>query len=75
MEQKLMNYPSFPLSKVTEDLKKEWELDLSHDNNAVCEKKLQEKKDISNAIETQIVYQAFLTEKFIVQQKLKSKTF
>ena len=39
VEQKLLNYPSFPLSKVTEDLEKELELDLSHDNNAVREKK------------------------------------
>ena len=36
--QKQMNYSSFPLSKVTEDLEKELDLDFSHDNNAVHEK-------------------------------------
>ena len=37
-EQKLMNYPSFPLSKVTEDLEKELDLNFSHDDNVVLEK-------------------------------------
>ena len=53
VEQKLLNYPSFPLSKVTEDLEKELELDLSHDNNAVREKKIVPKKDINNVNEKQ----------------------
>ena len=35
-EQKQMNYPSFPLRKVTENLEKDLDLDFSHDNNAVC---------------------------------------
>ena len=34
VEQKQMNHPSFPLSKVTEDLEKELDLDFSHDDNA-----------------------------------------
>ena len=38
--QKQMNYSSFPLSKVTEDLEKELDLDFSHDNNAVHEKNI-----------------------------------
>ena len=46
-----MNYPSFPLNKVTEDLEKELDLDFSHDDNAVCEKNLIPKKDIKNANE------------------------
>ena len=50
-EQKQMNYPSFPLNKVTEDLEKELDLDFSHDDNAVCEKNLIPKKDIKNASE------------------------
>ena len=37
-EQKQMNHPSFPLSKVTEDIEKELNLDFSHDNNVVREK-------------------------------------
>ena len=53
VEQKQMNYPSFPLSKVTEDVEKELDLDFSHDNNAVHKKKLIPKKGVSNAIETQ----------------------
>ena len=53
VEQKQMNHTSFPLSKVTEDLEKELDLDFSHDYNAVRKKKLIPKKDISNAIETQ----------------------
>ena len=38
--QKQMNYSSFPLSKVTEDLEKKLDLDFSHDNNAVHEKNI-----------------------------------
>ena len=52
VEQKQMNHPSFPLSKVTEDLEKELDLDFCHDDNAVREKKLIAKKDINKAIET-----------------------
>ena len=44
VEQKQMNYPSFPLSKVTEDLEKELDLDFSHDDNAVRKKKIDTKK-------------------------------
>ena len=43
-EQKQMNHPSFPLTKVTEDLEKELNLDFSHDDNVVGEKKLTPKK-------------------------------
>ena len=43
-EQKQMNHPSFPLTKVTEDLEKELNLDFSHDDNVVGEKKLIPKK-------------------------------
>ena len=53
VEQKQMNHRPFPLSKVTEDLEKELDLDFSHDDNAVRKKKLIPKKDISNATETQ----------------------
>ena len=53
VEEKQMNHPSFPRSKVTEDLGKELDLDFSHDKNAVRKKNLISKKDISNAIETQ----------------------
>ena len=53
VEQKQMNHTSFPLSKVTEDLEKELDLDFSHDDNAIRKKKLIPKKDISNAVETQ----------------------
>ena len=53
VEQKQMNHTSFPLSKVTEDLEKELDLDFSHDDNTVRKKKLIPKKDISNATETQ----------------------
>ena len=35
VEQKQINYPSFPLSKVTEDLEKELDLDLSHNVNEI----------------------------------------
>ena len=52
VEQKQMNHPSFPLSKVTEDLEKELDLDFSHDNYAACKKNLIPKKYVSNAIET-----------------------
>ena len=52
-EQKQMNYPSFSLSKVTEDLERELELDFSHDNNAVRKKNLIPKKDNNNANEMQ----------------------
>ena len=65
VEQKQMNYLSFLLSKVTEDLEKELDLDFSHDNNAIQGKKFMPKKNISNAIKTQNC-QVFLTEKFIV---------
>ena len=53
VEQKQMNYPSFPLSKVTEDLEKELDLDFSHDDNAVREKNLIPKKDINITNEKQ----------------------
>ena len=53
VKQKQMNHTSFPLSKVTEDLEKELDLDFSHDDNAVRKKKLIPKKDISDATETQ----------------------
>ena len=53
VEQKQMNYPSFPLSKVTEDLEKESDLDFSHDDNAVREKNLIPKKDINITNEKQ----------------------
>ena len=52
-EQNQMNYPSFPLSKVTQDLEKELDLDFSHDDNTVHEKKLIPKKDINNVNEIQ----------------------
>ena len=39
VDQKKKNYPSFPLSKVTEDLKKELDLDFSHDDNAIQKKR------------------------------------
>ena len=52
-EQKQMNYPSFPLSKVTQDLEKELDLDFSHDNNVVHEKKLMPKDDINNLNDVQ----------------------
>ena len=48
-----MNYPSFPLSKVTENLEKELDLYFFHDNNAVREKNLTARKDISNVKEIQ----------------------
>ena len=48
-----MNYPSFPLSKVTEDLEKELDLDFSSDDNTVRERKLIPKKDINDVNETQ----------------------
>ena len=38
VEQKQMNHPSFPLSKFTEDLEKELDLDFSHDDNVVRKK-------------------------------------
>ena len=47
-----MNHPSFPLSKVTEDLEKELDLDFCYDDNTVREKNLTAKKDINKAIET-----------------------
>ena len=63
-----MNYSSFPLSKVTEDLEKELDLDFSHDNNAVHEKKLHTiKRVLVVQLKHKVVYQAFLTKKFIVQ--------
>ena len=43
-EKNQTNYPSFPLSKVTQDLEKELDLDFSHDDNAVREKELIPKK-------------------------------
>ena len=52
VEQKQMNHPSFPLSKVIEDLEKELDLDFSHNNYAARKKNLIPKKYISNAIET-----------------------
>ena len=39
-----MNHPSFPPSKVTEDLEKELDLDFSHDDNAIHKKELDTKK-------------------------------
>ena len=48
-----MNYPSFPLSKVTEDLEKELDLDFSSDDNTIRERKLIPKKDINDVNETQ----------------------
>ena len=47
------NELSFPLSKVTEDLKRELDLHFSHDNNAVRKKNLIPKKDNNNANEIQ----------------------
>ena len=47
-----MNYPSFPLSKVTEDLEKELDLDFSSDDNTVRQKNLIPKKDINKVNET-----------------------
>ena len=44
VEEKQMNHPSFPRSKVTEDLEKELDLDFSHDKNAVRKKKIDIKK-------------------------------
>ena len=38
VEQKQMNHPSFPLSKFTEDLEKELDLDFSHDDNVIRKK-------------------------------------
>ena len=52
-EQKQMNYPSFPLSKVTQDLEKELDLDFSHNNNVVHEKKLMPKDDVNNLNDVQ----------------------
>ena len=52
-EQNQMKYPSLPLSKVTQDLEKELDLDFSHDDNTVHEKKLIPKKDVNNVNEIQ----------------------
>ena len=52
-EQKQMNYPSFPLSKVTEDLENELDLDFSEDGDVTREKRLIPKKHINNANEIQ----------------------
>ena len=52
-EQKQKNYPSFPLSKVTEDVERELDLDFSHDDNAIRKKNLIPKKDNNNANEIQ----------------------
>ena len=52
-EQKQMNYPSFPLSKVTEDLENELDLDFSQDGDVTREKRLIPKKYINNTNEIQ----------------------
>ena len=71
VEQKQMKNPSFPLSKVTEDLEKELDLDFSHDDNAVHENKFIPKKDINNAIETQNYLSSISYRKVYITTKVK----
>ena len=47
-----MNYPLFPLLRVTEDLEKELDLEISSDDNTVHQKNLIPKKDINKVNET-----------------------
>ena len=47
-----MNYPLFPLLRVTEDLEKELDLDFSSDDNTIHQKNLIPKKDINKVNET-----------------------
>ena len=75
VEQKQMNYPSFPLSKVIEDLEKELDLDFSHDDNAVREKKFIPKKNISNAIVTQNCLSSVSYRNVYSPTKVKAQNF
>ena len=75
-EQKQMNYPSFPLSKVTEDLEKELDLGFFHDDNAIRKKNLIPKKYINNANEIQQTLVSHISyRKVYSPRKVKAQNF
>ena len=75
-EQKQMNYPSFSLSKVTEDLENELDLDFSQDCDVTREKRLIPKKYINNAYEIQqTLISHVLYRKVDSPTKVKARNF